>query len=164
MRVHTSVLVLVCLVGFSGSTRAQGTLPALWKAADVGAPSDAGSTTFDGTSFAAAGGGKDIWSTTDQFQFVFQQITGDAEIIARVDSLAASNSWAKAGVMFRATLAADSPHAFALMSRAHGVRFQRRRQTSGSSTDTSGPTGTAPRWVRLTRAGTRVSAYVSTDG
>jgi len=164
MRAHISFIVSVLLAVFTASGVAQGTLPAPWTAADVGAPSIAGTTTFDGTAFAVAAGGKDVWSSTDQFQFVFQQITGDAEIIARVDSLAGSSAWAKAGVMFRASLAPDSANAFALVSRSNGVRFQRRRQASGSSTSTAGPSVSAPRWVRLTRIGTRVSGYVAPDG
>src|SRR5215471_10548565 len=146
MRAYRSVMVSVCLAALTAPPLAQGTLPAPWTSADVGAPSDTGSATFDGTSFAVDGAGKDVWSNTDQFQFVFQQITGNADIVARVDSLSGSSAWTKAGVMFRATLAPDSAHAFALVSRSNGVRFQRRRQMSGSSTDTSGPSVSAPSW------------------
>ncbi|HYM22069.1 MAG TPA: Ig-like domain-containing protein [Vicinamibacterales bacterium] len=139
-------------------------VPPPWTTAAVGAPALSGSASFNGTAFAVAGSGKDVWDTSDQFQFVFQQITGDSEIVARLDSLAGSNAWAKAGVMIRATLAANSAHAFALVSRSNGVRFQRRRQTSGSSTSTTGPSVSAPRWVRLTRIGSKVAAYSSADG
>jgi len=164
MPCYRSVIASICITGLAASGHAQGTLPAPWSAADVGGPSIAGSATFDGTAFAVAGSGRDIWGNRDQFQFLFQQITGDAEIVARVDSLDGSSAWAKAGVMIRATLATDSANAFALVSRSNGVRFQRRRQTSGSSTSTAGPSVSAPRWLRLTRSGTKVSAYVSPDG
>src|SRR5436190_2901985 len=164
MRAYTSIVASICLVGFTASGLAQETLPQPWTAADVGAPSIAGSTTFDGTSFAVAGNGKDVWNTADQFQFVFQQIPGNAEIIARVESLAGSSAWAKAGVMIRASLAAGSPNAFALVSRSNGVRFQRRRQSSGWSTSTAGPSVAAPVWLRLTRIGSRLAGYSSPDG
>jgi regulation of enolase protein 1 (concanavalin A-like superfamily) len=68
------------------------------------------------------------------------------------------------GVMIRATTAANSPHAFMLVSTGRGLAFQRRTATGGLSTHTSGGTGTAPRWVRLQRNGAVITAAVSVDG
>ena len=75
-----------------GSAQAQN-LPSPWSAQDIGSPSIAGSSSFDGTRFTITGAGKDIWGQSDQFRFVYQQVTGDVEIIARVDSVTMANSW-----------------------------------------------------------------------
>ena len=40
-----------------------------------------------GGTFTVVGGGADIWDTSDQFQFVYQPLQGDVEVIARVASL-----------------------------------------------------------------------------
>jgi regulation of enolase protein 1 (concanavalin A-like superfamily) len=50
-----------------------------------------------------------------------------------------------------------------LVSAGRGLAFQRRPATAGTSTHTAGGAGTAPRWVRLSRQGNVVSAWVSTD-
>jgi regulation of enolase protein 1 (concanavalin A-like superfamily) len=144
--------------------RAQSTLPAPLIAVDVGAPSPAGTSSFSNQSFTLSAGGVDIWGTADQFRFVYQQVTGDVDLIARVDSLAAADPWSKAGVMIRADLSASSAHAYALVSGAHGVAFQRRPQPGGISSTTAGEVVSAPRWVRLRRSGINVTAYSSGDG
>ena len=62
-------------------------LPAGWTGADIGnRRRQARRATTTGT-FTVDGAGVDIWGTTDQFQYVYQQVTGDIDIIARVVSL-----------------------------------------------------------------------------
>jgi regulation of enolase protein 1 (concanavalin A-like superfamily) len=50
------------------------------------------------------------------------------------------------------------------VSTGKGLAFQRRRTTGAESTHTWGGPGTAPRWVRLERAGSLITASVSDDG
>ena len=47
----------------------------------------AGSSTHSNGVFTINAGGTDIWNTSDQFRFIYQEISGDGEIMARVDSL-----------------------------------------------------------------------------
>jgi len=86
------------------------------------------------------------------------------EIYARVASMTVTDAWAKAGVMIRNTLNANSIHAMIVMSAANGVAFQRRTSTGGSSSHTAGTNTTAPYWVKLTRSGNRITAYESETG
>src|ERR1700674_1375688 len=74
-------------------------LPAPWTAQDVGSPALAGSATATSGTFSVTGAGVDIWDHSDQFQFVYQTLVGDGEIVTRVDSLLNTNTMAKAGVM-----------------------------------------------------------------
>src|SRR6202022_15202 len=73
------------------------TLPAPWSTADIGSPAQAGSAAYASGTFTVKGGGADIWGTSDQFRFVYQQMTGNGEIVARVASLTNTDPWAKAG-------------------------------------------------------------------
>jgi regulation of enolase protein 1 (concanavalin A-like superfamily) len=66
--------------------------------------------------------------------------------------------------MMRMTLDTGSAQAFMLVSAGRGVAFQRRVMAGGTSTSTASLAGTAPRWVRLTRQGQTIAAYMSTDG
>ncbi|MEO5895021.1 MAG: hypothetical protein ABIS06_04920 [Vicinamibacterales bacterium] len=139
-------------------------VPPPWSAADLGNPQLPGSSGLSDGVFTIDAAGEDVWASSDQFHFVYRAIAGDVEIIARIDSFSASHRWAKAGVMIRESLAANAPHAYALLSFENGVASQRRTAAGAQSSSTAGPWVTTPYWVRLVRAGTRVAAYSSSDG
>lgn len=115
--------------------------------------------------YTVVGAGKDIWNNSDQFRYVYQPINGDVEIIARVYDLQENiDNWAKAGVMVRETLAANSKHAFALLSSANGTNFQSRINTGGGSTHNSRVEKHQQVWVKLKRTGNLFTAYYSSNG
>jgi len=81
-----------------------------------------------------------------------------------VESVNNTNAWAKAGVMIRETLDANSANAMVALTPANGVAFQRRSSAAAGSAY-SGKTGiTAPYWVRVKREGNTVSGWCSPDG
>jgi hypothetical protein len=139
-------------------------LPAPWRAQDVGAVGPAGSAAASNGTFTVKGAGADIWGAADAFHYVWQPITGDADVIARVASVEYVHDWVKAGVMIRDRLTADSPHAFMLISAGRGFAFQRRLAAGGASTHTAGAFAPAPGWVKLQRRANTISAYQSADG
>jgi regulation of enolase protein 1 (concanavalin A-like superfamily) len=140
------------------------TLPSPWLTRDIGSPSPAGSATYSNQQFTIKGSGNDIWSSSDQFRFVYQPISGDVEIVARIGSFTAVDPWSKVGVMIRNDLTSGSAYAFSLLSGANGIAFQRRTTAGGSSYTTAGPLVSTPRWVRLRRVGSTLTASTGTDG
>lgn len=131
---------------------------------NVGSFTPAGSYSENSGIYTVNGAGSDIQGTSDQFQFAYLSLTGNGTITARVDSVENTNAWAKAGVMFRNTLAANSANAFLAMTPGNGATFQYRSSTNGNTTwmNTSGLS--APYWVRLTRSGNNFTAYRSANG
>lgn len=113
--------------------------------------------------FTVTATGLDVWGAADQLRFVSRPLTGDGDIVARVDTFSAPHHWAKAGVMIRASGAAGAPHAFMLVSASRGLAFQRRRLPDGASLSTAAVPGAAPMWVWLSRRGDRFSAYAAAD-
>ena len=115
--------------------------------------------------YTMTGTGVDIWDTADQFHFAFKELTGAGTIIAKVESVQNTHGFAKAGVMIRDTLDADSRYAGVFITPENGVRFQY-RNTAGGVTDRQFVEGiTAPQWVKLERtSGGLVRAYYSVDG
>jgi hypothetical protein len=109
--------------------------------------------------------GEDIWGNSDQFHFAWKEVSGAASIVAKVESVQNTQEFAKAGVMIRGTLEADSANAALLVTPENGVRFQF-RSTAGGITDRFFEEGiTAPQWVKLERTvGGLVRAYYSADG
>ena len=165
VRLAVAALAVGVLSFASGATVAQAqSVPSPWTGADIGRPAAAGSSSSsDGRAFQIVAGGSDIWGTADQFHFVYRAVTGDVDVIARVDSVTQAHAWSKAGVMIRGSLAAGAAHGYTLASAAKGLAFQRRTATGGLSTNTS-LAGAPPRWVRLLRQGTTLTSYVSTNG
>jgi hypothetical protein len=124
--------------------------------------------------YTMTGSGLDIWNIGpsdgqyhDEFHFAYKTLTGAGTIVARVDSILDTHDWAKAGVMIRETLDANSTHAFMCVTPASGVSFQRRPSTGATSTSDNSTTGdeAAPHWVRLERdmAGNFTASH-STNG
>jgi regulation of enolase protein 1 (concanavalin A-like superfamily) len=139
-------------------------LPAPWNAQDLGAPQIPGSVTFDQSAFTVTAAGKDIAGKSDQFYFVYQQVTGDVDIIARVDSVSAVQSSSRTGVMIRSALDATAAHGYASASAGRGTAFQARLTNGGNTSSVPGGSAGPPRWVRLVRIGSTFTAYESADG
>jgi regulation of enolase protein 1 (concanavalin A-like superfamily) len=131
---------------------------------DVGSTGVAGSTTVSGSTYTLRGSGADIWNNADAFQFSYQPVSGDASVVARVDTLQNTDAWAKAGVMIRESLAPNARHVMMAISPGNGAAFQRRTTTGGSSTHTAGPAVKAPYWLRVVRSGNTFTASVSANG
>jgi hypothetical protein len=118
-------------------------------------------------SFTVSGAGGDIWGRSDGFRFVYHPLDGDGQIVARVVTLPRANLLAKAGIMIRDTLAANSAHAGLFVTPAAGVRFLRRRETGGATTNavkTDHHAISLPCWLKLGRSGDTITAYRSADG
>lgn len=144
-----------------------GSVSSNWVGTDVGAVAAAGSHTATGSTLTVRGSGADIWSAADEFRFVHRQLTGDGDVVARVDSLSNTDAWAKAGVMVRESLAPGSRFALMLMTPGSaGAALHYRTQTGGTAQPPSSGDGTSrlPRWVKISRRGNIVSGYLSADG
>ena len=149
-------------ISITSSSSSSG-LPDGWAHADVGDVGATGTASEHGGSFTVTGGGRDVWGTADAFQFAYQPMHGDGQIVARIASVDGVAAWTKAGVMIRDSLDPASAHAFVLASLSKGVAFQRRAEAGGLTTHT-GVAGAAPVWLRLARLGTTITASISTDG
>ena len=118
----------------------------------------------------------------DSYQFVDRQLTGDGILSARVAALSGVVStrpanvapsraytrpgltaWAKAGILLTSGTRQGSPYAAVMATGGHGIRWQ-----YDYTHDRAGPpgsiSGTAPRWLRLTRAGDTITGYDSRNG
>jgi beta-glucanase (GH16 family) len=138
-------------------------LPSPWVNQDIGSVGVAGSTTYASGTFTVNGSGTDIQGTADSFQYAYQAASGDCSITARVASQTNTHGGAKAGVMIRETLAADSPNMFMEVSPSFGLYYQYRTTAGGATTAVSSGSGAAPYWVRVTRVGNTFTASRSID-
>lgn len=142
-----------------------GVPPWVWQSQDIGSASQGpGSVTNNDPSFSVNGAGCDIWGSNDGFRFVYKESTGDGQITARVDSLTATDGWAKIGIMVRQSLTDNSPHIIVATTKSNNTVIQLRRTAGAASEGPASTSGTAPRWLRLVRTGNNFQAYVSANG
>ena len=122
-------------------------------------------------SYTMTATGADIWNAADEFHYAFKTLTGSGSIVAQVLSVDNTDPWAKAGVMIRETLDADSKFVAVYITPGNGCRFQARMNTATDATsDTSVASTeqmaiTAPYWIKLERdIGGNFRGYYSTNG
>jgi hypothetical protein len=142
-------------------------LPSPWVHGDIGSVGLAGSATASNGVFTVAGAGADIWGTADAFQFAYRPLTGYSQIVARVTSVKAGNSMAKAGIMMReasAGLVPGAPH-MALTVRPDGtVEAIARTAAGGTTTVVATAKQAMPVWLRLVRSSSTITASISSNG
>ena len=111
------------------------------------------------------GSGADIWNQSDEFHFAYKELTGAGSIVAKVESITNTHSWAKAGLMIRGTLESDSKYAFVCVTPESGISFQYRINVNTDSDSTNQADITAPYWIKLERSlSSSFRAYHSTNG
>jgi len=120
-----------------------------------------------GNVFTIKAGGDDIWGNSDQFTFVYKEVSGDFDVAITVLSLEKTNDWAKAGIMCRQDLDPGSINVMAACRGADDLVTYQRRETAGgsSSSERLTPAG-APRpvTIRLMRSGDTFTGGWSLDG
>ncbi|MFD2661296.1 pectinesterase family protein [Paenibacillus thailandensis] len=140
-----------------------------WSSSDVGAPGIPGHTQAgDRPGEMTVKSSGDIEGAADAFHFAYRQMSGNAEIVARVESVTATNEGAEAGVMFRESLEADSPFASLMVP---FIRTGKRGVTLSRAVEGGEVSGIQPEeefqlpyWVKLVRLGDRFTSFVSPDG
>ena len=135
-------------------------LPSGWLDDDIGNVGATGSAGYGGGTFTVNGAG--VMSTsTDAFHFVYQPLSGDGTIVARVVSTP-YNEYAL--VMIRESLALNSTYA-ATYYTPYQFHMLYRTSTGGSaSVQNGGSSANPPYWLKLTRSGNSFSSYWSIDG
>jgi N-acetylneuraminic acid mutarotase len=138
-------------------------LPPPWSSRDIGDVGLAGSAAQANNVYTVQGSGDDIFGTRDAFQFVYQTMRGDGEMLTRVTSVQNTDPWAKAGVMIRESLSPHAADAMMVLTPAQGSSFQYRTTTAGMTSFTNPVDPGAP-WLRVVRSGNVFTGYRSVNG
>ncbi|MGA2661306.1 MAG: PA14 domain-containing protein [Verrucomicrobiota bacterium] len=138
-------------------------LPPGWTDGDVGFVGQAGSAAVQGSAIVLSGAGADVWGRSDGLHFLYQTLTGDGQIVAKVGTVDNTDPWAKAGLMVRPDLEDGSINAFVARTPGHGATFQYRTTAGGGTVaEFGGPVGDLC-WLKLQRQGNVFSAWQSDD-
>ena len=137
-----------------------------YSAVAVGNPAASGGQLVSSNGLTLISSGASIGGTSDQFQFASKTVSGNFDVLVRVASLGLSDTWSKAGLMARETLAASSRFAASLATPAINGCFFEWRDPAGATNQSSGsfPDNYPNTWLRLSRVGNVFSGYGSYDG
>ena len=115
--------------------------------------------------FIIEASGSDIWNNGDGFHFAYQYVSGNCEMVTKVESLEGTNEWAKAGLMIRETLDGGSKMTYACVTNRSGITWHQRQETNAAvNGGDPEPNISAPYWLKINRTGDTFSFYKSADG
>lgn len=138
-RTKKAILWLAALMagqasGFAATSGLPARLGAFALDSDIGTVRQPGSASFDAKtkSYVVVGNGDDLWAAKDAFHFVSRKAAGDIAIAATISPEAGSTEpHSKAGLMFRQSLAPDSPYADVVVHENGLVALQYRETRGG---------------------------------
>jgi hypothetical protein len=140
-------------------------LPPLWLNEDIGDVDLAGSASSLAGSFVVKGSGSGIGGTADEFQYVYQPLNGNGQIVVQLLSQQNTLTQPMAGLMMRESLDDNSKSALLYATPGAGDAFIFREETGGESQSYYLGEGVhAPCWLKLIRCGDIFLGYVSFDG
>jgi hypothetical protein len=147
-------------------TTPTGVLPAPWQDQDIGSVGMSGnaSTANYSSAFSVGGSGVGVVSNADSFNYLYQPLNGNGQIVVRVATQDNTGGSAQAGIMVRETLDPTSKHAAMLITPSNGILFERRLATGGATSQTVFSGVAAPYWLKLVRAGNKLTGFLSADG
>ena len=133
---------------------------------DVGTVLHPGSVEYDAAqkTYRVAASGENIWGTADAFHFVWVKVSGDGSITADITfPTTTGDPHKKAVLMARQSLDADAAYADVAV---HGVGLTslQSREAQGAATHEVQANISAPKRVRLTRAGEYFYISVAGEG
>ncbi|MCX5051710.1 MULTISPECIES: right-handed parallel beta-helix repeat-containing protein [unclassified Streptomyces] len=120
------------------------------------------------TSLSSAG--IDVWVHDDDYAAAYRPgaAGSTSTVTVRVDSQDNPNGWSKAGLMLRNNITgagSSTGYIVLAVTPSHGVNLVWDSNSDGYlDTSTTTGTATAPVWLRLTRNGTSVTGFYSTNG
>jgi outer membrane protein assembly factor BamB len=143
--------------------------PDTWMCSDVGFKASllSGTQMYDNGSWLLQAAGADIANTSDQFHAVWQKLTNNGNVSARVTSIKQLNDYSKAGVMLREGEDPGSRFYAIFTTPQKGLVVEYREVQGGNAALIDIPLSDQtkiPVYLKVTREGDLFNAYYSQDG
>jgi TolB protein len=160
------ILLCLCLLAIPASAES-GQFGSFTHSEDVGAPTTKGSAEFDQASgqYKITGAGADIWGKSDQFHYVWKEMSGNFSVSATTKFLTEGVGHRKAVIMLRKSLDADSSY---IQLAIHGdglVAVQFRNGKAEHTNTVDFPNEGPGVWkLKLVREGATITVFAAKDG
>lgn len=124
-----------------------------------------GRSILKNNTLTVVGTGTGISGNTDHFQFVFQKLVDNGEIVTQIDSITEENTSSQAGLMIRDSLEQISKTVFLNFSKENGISLLVRDKVNKNIeiVASNASFNTLPCHIRISRSGDRFTASVSKD-
>lgn len=161
------IFLLVWMVAASAFAQS-GRVGIFTNSGDVGDPAKKGSVEFDAASgtYRITGSGTNMWTKEDQFQYVWQEMTGNFTVHATMEFLGkGGEEHRKAGIMVRQSLDTDSAYGDFLIH-GNGMPGLQWRSNKGENTNTFDLPFDSPGkyQLQLVRSGVGITVSMAKDG
>ena len=160
------ILLFVCLIAASAFAQV-GSLGIFTNSGDVGDPAKKGSVEFDAAKcqYRITGSGANMWSKEDQFQYVWQEMTGNFTVHATMEFLGKGEDHRKGGIMVRQSLDTDSVYGDFVIH-GNGMPGLQWRSNKGENTNTFDLPFDSPGkyQLQLVRSGVGITVSMAKDG
>ena len=157
------LLTALCLAA-KGQVKADDLLPVPWNGIDIGALNPAGAARADNGVFTLAGGSGALAGASDRFHFVYQSVTGDCILSARISAGAGPNGAAGGGLIARQALESGSDFVAVTLTPGGGIASDYRTlyaPETAASAEAVRPS--SPIWVKLVKRGLSVQCFMAAD-
>lgn len=136
-----------------------------WDQADLGGAMPGGLQKLPDGGFELYGAGADVWGASDEARFLHRTIEGDFQLEVTIDGVEDVESYTKAGLMVRGSLAKDAPMAILTTFPNGKVQGAHRDAASADAQGSSEFPGKLPLRMRLVRQGGELRmSYRNGDG
>lgn len=135
-------------------------LPSGWTAAEIGTPPVAGCVNENSGIWTIKSSGN-TFNASDNFNYVYKNVTGNAVIVAKINSMSANSEGMRSGIMLRAN---SSPTAdyyqFFFDSGYQVLSLYEQNSSTGTGDNQLGYQATTiPSWIRLKKDGNNISVW-----
>jgi len=141
---------------------AAASVPSPFSTVDIGPVSASGTDSDLNGTFTMTSGGGDVWGISDACHYLYETLTGDCTITARLDSFDAASPWAKAGIMIRRDNWKASANVFLAQTHGHGTQLLARSVAGAHTNAVVNPAVTLP-WLKMVRKGDTFTSFASAD-
>lgn len=161
-----ALLFLLTTASAAGFVHAEPSLGMFEGQTDIGAVMHAGSVRFDEAkrSYVVAGSGENMWSTFDEFHFVWKKVApGDVSISADISLLTPTgNNHRKGVLMMRQSLDSDAAYVSATLH-GDGLTSLQSRPEKGANTYEVQSNRSRPKLLRLVKHGPYVYMFTGSS-
>ncbi len=158
--------LLMCLL-LAVFAQSQAPVMLFTSSGDVGKVGSPGSLAYDrqANAYRITASGANIWDNTDGFYYARKEVRGDVSLTAAIDwTTPGGNEHKKAGLMLRAGLGPDDPHASVMLHADGLISLQYRRAKGGPTLEIRAPLKAKTARVRLARHGDVISLEAAPAG
>ena len=139
--------------------------PSPWTSSDIGNVQLPGEICYLDGHFEMTGSGVGMNEKADAFYFTYQQLNGDVEIIAKLNSFENGGLNGNASVVIREYLSNSSKVAATTIAanpnfKGAEIQFEFRKSAGSKLNSTSYQTAGLPKYLKLVRSGNNVTSYI----